>query len=75
MTREQAAKIAEAIFDSAEREGHLSKDLVTDAIFNSWHKQTADTRKWASTLDPMTAHAVMQSPDPTRYLMFVSSPT
>jgi hypothetical protein len=31
MTRDQAKQIAEAIFDSAEREGHLSKDLVTDA--------------------------------------------
>jgi hypothetical protein len=47
MTRDQAKQIAEAIFDSAEREGHLSKDLVADAIFNSWHKQTANVRPTA----------------------------
>lgn len=44
MTREQAAKIANDIFDAAESAGHLSKDLVADAIFNSWHKQTASIR-------------------------------
>lgn len=45
MTRDQAQKIANDIFDAAESAGHLSKDLVADAIFNSWHKQTADNRK------------------------------
>ena len=75
MTRDQAQKIANDIFDAAESAGHLSKDLVADAIFNSWHKQTADNRKWASTLGPMTATAVMASPDPSRYLVFVSDNT
>ena len=55
MTRDQAQKIANDIFDAAESAGHLSKDLVADAIFNSWHKQTADNRKWTSTLDHMLA--------------------
>jgi hypothetical protein len=41
MTRDQAQKIANDIFDAAESAGHLSKDLVVDAIFNSWHKQTS----------------------------------
>jgi len=48
MTRDQAQKIANDIFDAVEREGHMSKDLVVDAIFNSWHKQTADNRKWVA---------------------------
>ena len=44
MTRDQAQRIANDIFDAAESAGHLSKDLVADAIFNSWHKQTASIR-------------------------------
>ena len=44
MTRDQAQRIASDIFDAAESAGHLSKDLVADAIFNSWHKQTASIR-------------------------------
>ena len=44
MTRDQAQRIANDIFDAAESAGHLSKDLAADAIFNSWHKQTASIR-------------------------------
>lgn len=42
MTRDQAEKIAKAVMDEIEHSRMISRDRLTDAIFNCWHKATAE---------------------------------
>lgn len=64
MTRDQAKKIAEAIFDKVESEGIQTKDLVADVIFDQWHRQTADAYR-----SKVIAYASQPSERPTYVMM------
>lgn len=54
MTRDQAEKIAKAVMDEIEQSRMISRDRLTDCIFNSYHKGTVDQYRAALAASPAT---------------------